>query len=122
MAGERFGARLHEVPPGVETYPYHWHHANEELLLVVSGRPTLRTPDGERVLDPGDVEAFRRGPDGAHTVRNDSGETVRFLMISTLLAPDASERPETGTIGFYSPHGGGVFRRDDAVEDWERYP
>lgn len=122
VAGERLGARLHVVPPGSETYPLHWHHANEELLVVLAGRPTLRTPAGERVLEPGDAEAFRRGPEGAHTLRNDSDEPVRFLMVSTLHAPDLSERPETGTVGVYSPFGTAVFRREDAVEDWERFP
>jgi hypothetical protein len=41
---ERLGASLYEVPPGQATFPYHWHSANEEMLIVLSGRPSLRTP------------------------------------------------------------------------------
>lgn len=122
VAGDHLGARLHVVPPGTATYPLHWHHANEELLLVLSGRPTLRTAGAERVLEPGDVEVFARGPGGAHTVRNDGEEEARFLMVSTRRDPDLSERPETGTIGLYSAFGAAVFRRADAVEDWEAAP
>ena len=34
-----------------------------------TGTPTLRDPDGERVLRRGDVVCFPTGPDGAHQVR-----------------------------------------------------
>jgi uncharacterized cupin superfamily protein len=41
---ERLGASLFEIPPGQATFPYHQHTANEEMLIVLSGRPALRTP------------------------------------------------------------------------------
>ena len=47
---ERLGASVYEVAPGQSLAPYHWHAANEEMLVVLSGQPTLRTPDGEREL------------------------------------------------------------------------
>jgi uncharacterized cupin superfamily protein len=45
---EQLGASLYEAPRGCSTFPLHFHHANEELLLVVAGRPTLRTLDEAR--------------------------------------------------------------------------
>ena len=83
QVGERIGAQLlggslYEVLPGKKLWPYHLHHANEEWLLVLDGRPTLRTPDGERELRAGDVACFPRGPAGAHQVRNDTGEPARY--------------------------------------------
>jgi len=51
IGGELIGAGLYEAEPGNKVWPYHTHHANEEWLLVVRGRPTLRTPEGERQLD-----------------------------------------------------------------------
>ena len=42
VGSERLGASLYEVPPGQGTFPYHWHSANEEMLIVLSGRPSLR--------------------------------------------------------------------------------
>ena len=47
VAGESLGASLYELPPGQRTFPYHYELGNDELPVVVSGRPTLRTPDGE---------------------------------------------------------------------------
>jgi hypothetical protein len=48
---ERLGASLFELPPGQAAFPFHFHLANEELLIVIRGRPTLRTRAGERGLE-----------------------------------------------------------------------
>ena len=70
--GEKLGATLYEVDPGGRVSPLHIHHANEEMLFVVSGRPTLRTGDGEREVEEGEVVAFpsgRRGVTRSSTAR-----------------------------------------------------
>jgi uncharacterized cupin superfamily protein len=99
IAGELLGMSVYELPPGEKSFPYHVHHGNEEVLVVLAGTPTLRTPDDERVLSPGDAVVFRRGSHGAHQVRNDSGEAVRYLMVSTLVSPDVAEYPDSGKVG-----------------------
>jgi len=43
--GTQLGASLYELGPG-NSVVYHFHHGSEELLIVLSGRPTLRTPEG----------------------------------------------------------------------------
>jgi uncharacterized cupin superfamily protein len=53
----RLGASLWELPPGEAAYPYHFHHAEEELIVVLAGRPLLRTPAGRRRLEQGEVVA-----------------------------------------------------------------
>jgi uncharacterized cupin superfamily protein len=99
QAGARdLGASLFELPPGGETFPLHAHLANEELLVVLAGRPTLRTPDGERELPPGEVVAFPAGPAGAHGLRNAGDEPVRLLIVSTMKAPDVNVFPDTGEL------------------------
>jgi uncharacterized cupin superfamily protein len=60
--GSELGASLFEVAPGGAVSPYHVHHGNEEMLIVIAGRPELRTPKGRRTLEPGAVVAFPRGP------------------------------------------------------------
>ncbi len=50
VGGEEIGACLYELEAGQRTYPYHLHHGNEEWVFVVAGTPTVRTPEGERVL------------------------------------------------------------------------
>ena len=64
------GATLYELEPGERTFPYHYEWGCEEWLLVVAGTPTLRTPEGERELAPGDTVCFPEGPAGAHLVSN----------------------------------------------------
>lgn len=105
IESELIGGSLYELEPGDRLWPYHTHHANEEWLLVVRGAPTLRTPEGERELEEGDVVCFRRGKDGAHQVRNGTGEPVRVLMLSTLLKPDVVEYLDSGKIGARSVAG-----------------
>jgi uncharacterized cupin superfamily protein len=83
LAAEQLGATLYETPPGEKLWPYHWELGCEEFLVVVSGRPTLRTPDGERVLAPGDVVHFPEGEPGAHQLRNETNEPFRVLIGST---------------------------------------
>jgi uncharacterized cupin superfamily protein len=102
---ELIGASLYELEPGDRLWPYHTHHANEEWLLVVRGRPTLRTPEGEQELAEGDVVCFRRGKEGLHQVRNATTTAVRVLMLSTLLAPDIVEYPDSGKVGARSVAG-----------------
>jgi uncharacterized cupin superfamily protein len=99
IGSELIGGSLYELAPGDRLYPYHTHHANEEWLLVVSGRPTLRTADGELELREGDVVAFPRGEAGFHQVRNATGEPIRVLMLSTMIAPDVVEYPDSGKLG-----------------------
>jgi uncharacterized cupin superfamily protein len=84
-AGATFtGMAIYEVPPGEGHWPYHFEIPEEEWLLVIEGTLVLRTPDGERTLNAGDVACFVAGATGAHGVlRNESGAPVRFAMPSS---------------------------------------
>jgi uncharacterized cupin superfamily protein len=87
VAGEHLGASLYALPPGQATFPYHYELGNDEVLVVVSGTPTLRTPHGERQLAPGDCVHFPSGEAGAHQVMNRTGAEVRVLFVSTFSMP-----------------------------------
>jgi uncharacterized cupin superfamily protein len=126
---ERLGLSLWEVPPGEAAYPYHWHYAEEEIAVVLDGRPSLRTPDGWSELEPGDVVAFPIGERGAHQLVNRTEATVRFLALSTGDDPELVVYPDSGKVGAYRgrPEEGGLrllFRQADAVDyyDGERPP
>jgi uncharacterized cupin superfamily protein len=95
---KELGASLYEIDPQGAVSPYHVQHGNEELLIVLSGTPRLRTPDGSRDLRAGDVVSFPRGPDGAHRISNHGTEPVRVLVFSTMNFPEIAEHVETGTI------------------------
>ena len=98
VSGEHLGASLYELPPGERTFPYHYELGNDELLVVVSGRPTLRTPGGEQELAPGDCVLVPSGPGGAHQLRNETDEPVRVLFVSNFAVPRGAVQPDSGKI------------------------
>jgi uncharacterized cupin superfamily protein len=95
--GDVLGASVYELGPS-NFAVYHFHHGAEEMLIVLRGSPTLRTPSGERVLAEGDVVFFPPGPDGAHALRNDTNTPVRFVMLSDHPSPEVVEYPDLGQI------------------------
>jgi uncharacterized cupin superfamily protein len=124
---ERLGASVWDLPPGQAAYPYHFHHVQEELLFVLAGRPSLRTPDGLRDLVPGEVVAFLVGERGAHQLVNRTRAAVRLLVVSPSAVPDILVYPDSDNVGVYAcpPHGDGVlelYRRDDAVDYYDGEP
>ncbi|HSX21435.1 MAG TPA: cupin domain-containing protein [Gaiellaceae bacterium] len=102
--GPLLGASLYELERG-NFMIYHAHHGSEELLIVLRGRPTLRTPDGERVLEEGDVVHFATGPEGAHGIRNDTDEPVRYIVAGTRQSPEVVEYPDLNKVTGQSKHG-----------------
>lgn len=125
---ERIGISLYELPAGGQPWPYHFQHANEELLIVLFGRPHLRSPEGWRQLEPGEVVAFPRGPSGAHQLENRGEEPVRYLMLSEMNSPEAVVYPDSGKVGVLSRAPGSRgdedelaawFRLADQVDYWE---
>jgi uncharacterized cupin superfamily protein len=123
---ERLGASLYELPPGNAPFPLHYHLGNEELLIVLGGRPSLRTLGDERELAEGEVVAFPRGEAGAHQVINRTAEPVRVLIVSEMNAPEVVVRPESGKLSAFGRPPGGrgegmheVFFLRDSVPFWE---
>ncbi len=117
---ERTGLSVWELPAGQAAYPYHLHFAEEEILVVLEGRPSLRTPDGWRRLECGEVVAFPVGEQGAHQLLNETDEVARFLAFSNQ-APDVCVYPDSGKVmaAERRPDGGGLklmFRQSDAVD------
>jgi uncharacterized cupin superfamily protein len=95
---EQLGATQYEIDPGQNGSPFHLHHANEELIVVLSGRPTLRTLEGSRELEPGDVVACPAGRAGAHQLQNRTESPVRALVVSTMIYPDAVEMLDSDKV------------------------
>jgi uncharacterized cupin superfamily protein len=123
---ERLGASVYELPPGNANCPYHYHFANEEMLIVLRGRPHLRTPDGWRQLDEGEVAAFPVGERGAHQVANGTDEPVRVIIISEMRSPEIPVYPDSGKVGVreHAPGSGreGLrlnFRMDEHLDYWD---
>jgi uncharacterized cupin superfamily protein len=123
---ERLGLSLFELEPGRSPFPYHWHAGNEELLVVVHGQPDLRTPEGWRTLEEGEVVSFPAGEHGAHQLVNRSGAPARVLIASEMREPDVLVYPDSGKVAARERAPGAreaglwqVFRSDDQVDYWE---
>jgi uncharacterized cupin superfamily protein len=121
LGAELLGATIYETPPGEKLWPYHWELGCEEFLVVVSGAPTLRTPEGERVLAPGDLVAFPEGEAGAHQLRNDSEEPFRVLIASTKSDLYVAGYPDSGKVLIESPSRGlrTVVRDAPELDYWD---
>ena len=106
---------VYDLAPGEAVCPYHFHWGDEEWLIVVAGTPTLRTPEGERTLEPGDVACFPVGPAGAHRVGNSSEGPVRVALFSNTHEFGIIEYPDSDKIGIWG-------RRDEALDHVIRPP
>lgn len=101
IGASRMGATLYELPPGKSLCPYHY-ESEEEWLLVLQGELTVRHPDGEDVLGPGDVTAFPVGPAGAHKTTNNGTGTVRMVMFANSDPMGYAVYPDSNKISFWS--------------------
>jgi uncharacterized cupin superfamily protein len=126
VIGKQLGASLvggspSELPPGEKTWPYHYEIGCEEWLIAVSGRPTLRSPDGERELEPGDVAVFPEGPEGGHQVLNRSDEPCRVLILSSKSPLAVVHYPDSGKVGLWSQSEGyqAILRSEPELDYWE---
>ena len=117
VGGSKLGLSVYELPPGQSICPYHYETGEEEWLIVLTGRPTLRTPGGEQELGPWDAVFFPAGEEGAHKVSNRSGETLRVAIWSNRVSPATSIYPDSNKVGAWPP--GKLFRIADAVDYWD---
>jgi uncharacterized cupin superfamily protein len=99
---ELLGASVYEIQPGGRQADLHVAYHNEEMIIVLVGRPTLDTLGDSRELATGEVVACLRGRRGAHRLENQTDEVARVLIVSTNFMPEVVEYPERA-------NGGGVF-------------
>lgn len=117
VGGALLGLTVYELPPGQSICPYHYEIGCEEWLIVLTGRPTLRTPNGERELEPWDTVFFPEGEEGAHKVTNRTEETLRVAIWSTKGDPGVAVYPDSEKVGVWPP--GKLFRLGDDVDYWD---
>ncbi len=119
LGASRLGMSVYDLPAGEAICPYHFEWTDEEWLIVIAGSPTVRTPDGEVVLRPGDVACFPAGPAGAHCVRNGTEESVRVAMFSTKNEFGIAEYPDSDKVGVWAGETHYMLRRSAHVDYWD---
>ena len=124
--GALLSSSVWELEPGGVQAPYHFHHGGDELLVVLRGTPTLRSPEGERELREGEVVHFPPGPEGAHQLSNRSDKPARYVIAAALPTPEIIEYPDSGKVASMArtetTAGGPLFtinRLADGVEYFE---
>ena len=93
IGASMLGASIYELPPGQAICPYHYEYGNEEWLLVLEGAVTLRHPEGTRSWSRGTSSSSRPARRAPTSVRNETEETARVLMFSTMTIPSVDDLP-----------------------------
>jgi uncharacterized cupin superfamily protein len=119
IGAKRLGLSVYELPQGQAICPYHFEWTDEEWLIVLAGTPILRTPSGERTLEPGDTVCFPEGPDGAHHVRNEAAEPARVALISTKSPIGVAEYPDSDKVGVWANGTHYMLRRSAHLDYWD---
>ena len=102
----RLAANLYELEQGAVVSPLHFHHGNEELLIVLAGTPTLRRgPQDERRLAPGEIVSFPVGSAGVHQILNRAAEPARVLIAATNDIPEVAEQVENQQLAVITGDG-----------------
>ena len=126
-AARKLGASFDIVPAGKRSCPYHFHHAQEEMFIVLEGTGTLRVAGEMLPLRAGDVVFIPPGPGYPHQIINTSDAPLKYLSISTRESPEVCEYPDSGKYqASASAKGAQVFRAiqrsEQSVDYWDAEP
>ena len=111
---------VYEIPPGRAAYPYHYHHKNEETFFILRGQGLLKTPEGERTVQAGDLLFFPANSEGAHKLTNLSEtEPLVYLDFDVVHDVDIAVYPETGKLGVWGKNINRIWREQDDVDYYD---
>lgn len=124
-AASKLGASVDTVPPGKRSCPYHFHHAQEEMFVVLDGSGTLRVAGEMLPIRAGDVVFIPPGPQYPHQIINTSEQALKYLSISTRESPEICEYPDsdkylaTASTTDGAPAFSAVQRTNTSVDYWD---
>ncbi len=111
----KMSVAFYTLLPGQSNYPYHQHLGREEMFYIISGKATLKTPQGDREVTEGDVVFFPPNENGAHMLTNTSDEPVSYLDIDTYTPSDVVLYPDSGNVRVLAPSMQKSFKIDSEV-------
>ncbi len=95
IGARQLGYNLTVLPPGKVQCPFHSHHGEEEMFLILEGEGELRFGDRRYPLRKHDVIACPTGgPEVAHQIINTGQTTMRYLALSTVAQVEVCEYPD----------------------------
>ena len=100
IGAQKLGYHVTAVPPGKIAFPFHNHHANEEMFFVLQGSGEIRIGEHTYPIRVGDVVACPPGgKERAHKIINTGADELRYLAVSTKLSPEVVDYPDSGKFG-----------------------
>jgi uncharacterized cupin superfamily protein len=97
IGAKKLGAMYMQVDPGKRAFPFHNHHANEEIFVVLEGEGTYRFGADEYPIRAGSLcAAPAGGPETAHQIINTGKVRLKYISISTMIDPEVCEYPDSG--------------------------
>lgn len=126
-AAQKLGASVDTLAPGMRGCPYHLHHAQEEMFIILGGHGTLRVAGEMLPIREGDVIFIPPGPEYPHQIINSSDAPLHYLSVSTRERPEVCEYPDSGkflAMGVNQGDGGFdvIQRSAESLDYWEGEP
>jgi uncharacterized cupin superfamily protein len=123
-AAQKLGASYDVLEPGKRGCPYHFHHAQEEMFVILEGEGTLRVAGQTIPVKTGDVIFIPPGPEYPHQIINTSDARLRYLSVSTRETPEVCEYPDSDKYLAYAVHKGETAfevtaRRGGSLDYWD---
>ncbi len=123
-AARKLGATFDIVAPGKQSCPYHLHHAQEEMFVILQGEGTLRVAGELLPVRAGDVISIPPGPEYPHHLLNTSDAPLHYLSIGTQQWPDVCEYPDSGKVSAMPGPSGWRLRQrlENTLDYWDGEP
>ncbi len=128
--GSNLGVMLHVVEPGKRAFPFHAHHATQELFVILEGEGTYRFGAESYPVKAGDVcAAPTGGPEVAHQIVNTGKTVLKYLGISAnptgtgdvVEYPDSKKFAVTSRYDWATGKGGVRYigRAENSLDYWD---
>ncbi len=111
----QFGCYLETLPPGAVSSDRHWHSAEDEFLLLLSGEVTVIDTFGAHPLRPGDAVCWPHGEANAHRLENHSDQPCRYVILGSRVEGDICHYPDLGRRLINTPETWSVVADDGTV-------
>lgn len=121
-AAVQLGLAVDILAPGKRGCPYHLHHAQEEMFILLEGRGTLRVAGELLSVRAGDVVFIPAGPEYPHQFINDSEAPLKYLSLSTRNKPEVCEYPDSGKFLAMADGFDAMQRQADTLDYWDGEP
>lgn len=94
---KNIGAVYTVVPPGKAACPFHVHHMEDEMFVILSGKGSYRFGDDVFAVGAGDVLGAPAGrTEFAHQLTNVWEEPLCYLAVSSISDTEVCEYPDSG--------------------------